>query len=111
MLDTVGRYDDGSPMYVGRDGQPMTLRQWSDAFHDSAGRTVARTVISDDCVVVTMWIGFVYDPWQDPPLIYGTLARFTNGHNQEIESATERDALAVHWRMVGRLRSALVRPS
>jgi len=39
---------DGRPIYYDRQGQPMTLHQWAEKFHDEHYTHLARDVIGPD---------------------------------------------------------------
>lgn len=106
-LDAIA-YFDGRPMYLDRAGQPMTLRQWAEAFEDTAGRLVARTKIGD-AEVVTMWIGIDHDPFAEGgPLIFGSIVRLGGGgFGEEIESSTEEEAFEAHRVLVDRVASMI----
>ena len=105
MMDTV-RYFNDRPVYLDRQGQPMTLRQWSEAFADGEGRTLAQTKVGRR-EVLTMWMGVDADPISNPvPLIFGTAVlgrrrRITH----EIETPTEEAALKAHYDMVAKLEA------
>lgn len=110
-MDVI-RYFHGRPMHIGRKGEALTLRQWAEAYCDKEGRTVARTAISDTVEVATMWMGLDSDPLDDgPPLIFGSIIIIHgNGNNSfkdEIETATEDEAMEAHRTLVERAKAEL----
>lgn len=105
-VDSV-QYFDGRPVYLDRSGQPMTLRQWAEAYEDKEGRLVARTTVGE-AEIITMWLGLDADPIDNPvPLIFGSIVRLGNAWGEEIESATEQEAMEAHRVLVDRMASML----
>jgi hypothetical protein len=101
-LDVV-RYFNGRPVYLDRSGQPMTLRQWGEAYEDAEKRLVARTEVGD-AQVITMWMGLDADPISNPiPLIFGSIIRRGASWGEEIETATEAEAMQAHQQLVYRV--------
>jgi hypothetical protein len=104
---------DGRPIYYDRQGQPMTLHQWAEKFHDEHYTHLARDVIGPDepldpaplITVSTLWRGVSPDWRNDEPLIYETL--ITGGGNDAtgMRYATEQQARDGHRRVVDELRA------
>lgn len=113
LRDEIGTIG-GEPMYWGRDGQPMTLRQWVTGCSSEEYSILGRTEIGD-VTVVTAWIGVAehfFDTTENK-LIYGTIelrhgrALITTGQafSNEVLSSSEADAKAEHERRVAALRA------
>jgi hypothetical protein len=99
---------DGHVMFRGRDGAPMTLQQFAQAFQDVAYKIVARTELVG-CVVTTAWLGTDQGDGADTdtPLIFGTIVQRDGVFDDRSErfSATEQQALATHDATVAAARS------
>lgn len=60
--------------YYDREGQPMTMGEWSERLGDIAYKHVAVTAVGDDVEVSTVWLGLDYSfGFGGPPLIFETL--------------------------------------
>jgi hypothetical protein len=92
LRDTI----DDPPLYFDRQGKPMSLKAWVDAWGRPEYRLVAEALI-DGTRVITMWMGTDQSFSQSPkPLIFGS-ATFRDGKMQaELESSTEKEALVHH---------------
>jgi hypothetical protein len=101
--DEVWTDADGAAMFHDRDGMPMTLRQFSNAFNDVSYKIVARTEVGDH-VVTTAWLGTDqgHGDGSGPPLIFGTIVQRDGVFDQTSErfAATEHDAYATHTAVV-----------
>jgi hypothetical protein len=95
LRDTI----DDPPMYFGRDGKPMSLQAWCNAWSDPDYRLVATDEINGHRVT-TMWMGTDIDcGYFPPPNIFAT-ALFKDGKMvDEVTSATELEARATHKAM------------
>ena len=104
---------DGRPIYYDRQGQPMTLHQWAEKFHDEHYTHLARDVIGPDepldpaplITVSTYWLG-VNPNWRnEEPLIYETLIIGGQYDATAMRYATETQAREGHQRVVDVLRA------
>jgi hypothetical protein len=88
--------------YFDRQGAAMSLMDWAKAFEDLQYRFIRTTEVNGGAVI-TVWSGLnAYD--DDPPLIFGTIARTPDGkYCCEIESSTESEALAAHEALLERV--------
>ncbi len=99
-VDAVPYYFNGRPVYIDRNGEPMSVRDWSLAFSDATNRTLAWTA-EGDSEVITMWMGMDSDPMHHPvPLIFGSIIKSHGVFSDEIETATEAEALEAHQKLV-----------
>jgi hypothetical protein len=98
---------DGRPIYYDRQGQPMTLHQWAEKFHDEHYTHLARDVIGPDepldpaplITVSTYWLG-VHPNWRnEEPLIYETLIIGGQYDATAMRYATETQAREGHQRV------------
>jgi hypothetical protein len=98
---------DGRPIYYDRQGQPMTLHQWAEKFHDEHYTHLARDVIGPDepldpaplITVSTYWLG-VNPNWRnEEPLIYETLIIGGQYDATAMHYATETQAREGHQRV------------
>jgi hypothetical protein len=90
---------DDDPLYFGRDGQPITLMEWSDRFESD--KEVAHTVLAPGNEVRTVWLGTHDDPMRPgPPLIFGTAVKGDQEWHEVRRYATEADAVAGHEEIV-----------
>ncbi len=106
-LDDIWTYEDGTIMFTDRDGNPMTLRAWSEKQTDTLYKTVKRTNIGDK-TVHTIWVGvdqrFSGDGTN--PLTFGSIVQHCDGTfdaESEQFTATEHDALQAHTNLVNNL--------
>jgi len=105
---------DGRPIYYDRQGQPMTMHQWAEKFHDEHYTHLARDVIGPDepldpaplITVSTYWLG-VNPNWRnEEPLIYETLIIGGQYDATAMRYATETQAREGHQRVVDELRAS-----
>ncbi len=111
--DEPGRLDEipnvnGVPLFYGRRGEPMTLRQWSDAMADFESRTLAVTDVGQ-YRVKTVWLGTDDDAVVEgrQPRPFGT-AVFAGSASKMLDerlSATETSALMMHAQVCGELQA------
>lgn len=79
-------------LYFGFDSEPIDREQWCRLLEDTAARTVARTEVTDDIMVSTVWIGLDYRFSGDgPPLIFETMI-FGGAHDNDVWRYPNRDA-------------------
>jgi len=107
LRDTI----DDPPMFLDREGQPISLRSWVEKRADYAYRCVAEDLF-DGVRVLTLWMGAVGSQLGvDRPLIFGTVAlresTMLSGYREQ-ETATEADALEVHRLLVERVKKDLL---
>jgi|SRR5215475_4827360 len=104
---------DSRPRYYSRQGRPLTLTEWAQAFENMTeeARRIALTQIGTDeagdpITVSTVWIGLDHRWFADgPPLIFESMV-FGGTYDGKAERyATEAEALAGHWRMVQSMRT------
>jgi len=99
LRDTI----DDPPMYFGRDGKPMSLQAWCNAWSDPDYRLVATDEINGHRVT-TMWMGTDIDcGMHPPPKIFGTAMFKDRKMVDEVTSATELEALENHNAMCAKL--------
>lgn len=100
LRDTI----DNPPLYFDRQGKPMSLKAWVDAWGQPDYRKVAETRI-DGSIVLTMWMGTDHSFGQAPqPVIFGS-AVFRDGTMQvELEASTELEALVHHAELCARAK-------
>lgn len=88
------------PVYFDFDGEEITVAEWSDLHADRERRTVERTQIGPDVVVITMWHGHDPEYWPDlspgPALIYGTATFGRGGMLFETCTADRVGAVRAH---------------
>lgn len=95
-------------MHYGRDGEPMSLRQWANSYEDFEYRFVARTTVGPT-MVITAWSGIDGDANLClVPHIFGTIEWniVTEAYSDEEFSTTEAEALAEHNRRVSELEKS-----
>jgi hypothetical protein len=69
----------GRPMYYGRKGEPLSLRQWAEYSEDLSYRRVAydeipATTMSKESYLSTVWLGLDHSfMLNGPPLIFETM--------------------------------------
>ena len=103
------QYVGGRSLYLDRQGQPMTLRQWGAAFSDVEGRIVAQDLVGN-VLVLTMWMGVDASLFSGKaPLIFGSILKEGLKFGHQIETATEAEALEAHEILVLKARQG-VRP-
>lgn len=105
------RWDEINGLYVGLDGQPITLREFADLYRDIESRILAEDVLASGRVLRTIWSG-LRDPWGSV-LPFGSAVcppRGTpsgSGQIREVEMyETREDALAGHARWLAELGAA-----
>jgi len=100
LRDTI----DNPPLYFDRQGKPMSLKAWVDAWGQPDYRKVAETRI-DGSIVLTMWMGTDHSFGRtSPPVIFGS-AIFRDGKMQiEREASTEVEALVHHAELCARAK-------
>jgi hypothetical protein len=100
LRDTI----DDPPMYFDRQGKPMSLKAWVDAWERPDYRVVAEARI-DGSHVLTMWMGTDHSFGRtSPPVIFGS-AIFRDGKMQiEREASTEVEALVHHAELCARAK-------
>lgn len=98
LRDTI----DDPPMYFDRQGKPMSLKAWVDAWADT--RIIAEELI-DGTRVVSAWTGTDHSFGDSPePMIYGS-AMFRDGQLVvEIDAPSEIEALTNHNQLCARAR-------
>jgi ABC-type sugar transport system substrate-binding protein len=90
---------DEGLVYYDRDGNPITLEQWTE-LQGNRGYRVAETNLVDGTDVSTMWLG-IDRSGQQPPAIYETVVFNASGDLVEVQRhPTMRDALAAHQKLV-----------
>src|SRR5215475_11220125 len=91
---------DSRPRYYSRQGRPLTLTEWAQAFENMTEEA------RDPITVSTVWIGLDHRWFADgPPLIFESMV-FGGTYDGKAERyATEAEALAGHWRMVQSMRT------
>lgn len=92
-LDLIN-YVNGRPLYLGRNGRPITLRQWAEQFADIDARTLARDNVNGTRII-TCWLG-LDAAMIGPPQIYGTALMHGQGTLNEYLSTTEEMAMIMH---------------
>jgi hypothetical protein len=96
-------------MYFDRQGQPMTYEAWVERFRDFGYRVIAKTEVSPEVQVSTVWLGLNHN-WDDgPPLIFETLVFGGPMDGEMLRYATEEEAVKGHesMSMLAAARSAL----
>jgi hypothetical protein len=96
------------PIYYDREGRPMTVEAWSNAFEDMDYRRIERTELPGNRHVSTVWLGIDHAFDEGPPLIFESMAFQETGNpfREELDSerySTEAEARAGHKAMVQRL--------
>lgn len=87
-------------MYYSRDGEPMTLEEWSATYPETqeefeATKRVAKTTVGD-WEVSTVWLGLDHSFMEGPPLIFETMI-FGGEYDSECwRYSTEAQALEGH---------------
>jgi len=88
--------------YILKDGKPMPepdIYKWGRWF-ESADRAVAKTTVSPDVYVSTVFLGIDHRFGVGPPMLWETMI-FGGDHDQEIDRYTSlEDAKAGHEKMV-----------
>jgi hypothetical protein len=102
LRDTI----DDPPMFLDREGQPISLRSWSDKYKDWSYRCVAEDQI-EGFRVLTLWMGTVGSQLGvSKPLIFGTaVLREGKMQYREEERATEAEARDAHQMMLERVKT------
>jgi hypothetical protein len=78
ILDTIRMFGD-RPMYVGKKGEPLTLRQWSDYSEDMSYKRIGydelpATSVCPASYVSTVWLGIDHNfLMQGPPILFETM--------------------------------------
>lgn len=78
ILDEI-RYFGDRPMYIGKKGEPLTLRQWSAYSEDMSYKRIAydelpATSVNPASYVSTVWLGIDHNfLFQGPPIIFETM--------------------------------------
>lgn len=90
---------NGDAIYQGRDGKPMSLREWVTGMNLLEYRILGSTTIGD-VTVITAWDG-VKEAGDDQGGIYGTIElRGQRDYSNEVRSDSEQAARAEHDRRV-----------
>lgn len=60
-------------MYYDRQGKPMTMKEWSEAFGDKALKRVAEDTLPNGYWVSTIWLGLDHSYSGGTPIIFETM--------------------------------------
>jgi len=89
-------------VFVGMAGEELTLEEWGALYEDYPRRVIASTVIGEDSVLRTVWLG---GPLPDP--VFGS-ALFRAGGIAEVgQYDTHEAAVAGHNALVARMAGEL----
>jgi hypothetical protein len=95
--------------YFDREGNPMTLFEWAEAFRDPAQRVVAKSFVPagvDDVVEVsTVWLGLNHAFMGGMPLIFETMVFGGKLDGEMNRYASENGARQGHKDMVLRVEA------
>lgn len=108
--DELRTFGPGHYLHYDRNGDPMTLRQWVTGYEDASYRILGHDTVGDTCVI-TIWNGLArYDGGEDPTkFIFSSIESVRHEeddatYHDEIDLATEEEALAEHNRRVSELK-------
>lgn len=91
--------------YYSRDGHPITIDQWVQAFNDNS---LLHDQINDDVRVSTIYLGLDHSFGEGPPLIYETMI-FGGEFDSDCERyTTEAQAREGHAAMLAKAREGVV---
>lgn len=96
------------PDYYGRDGEPMTMLEWSEKFNNMEYKRVAEDTIPDtNTWVSTVWVGIALTGRE--PLIFETQTFSDMPKEDEYirRYPTEQEAIEGHMEIVDRLTRGL----
>jgi hypothetical protein len=84
--------------YYDRNGKPISLDEWSQAYEDPALRRVGLTECGEGVTVSTVWLGLDHNlSGKGPPLIFETMIFGAQGYRDEQwRYATEQEARTGH---------------
>jgi len=109
LRDTI----DDPPMFLDKEGKPISLKSWVEKRGDYAYRCVADDLF-EGIRVLTLWMGAVGSQLGvDRPLIFGTVALHEGkmvSRYREQETATEADALETHHLLLERVKKDQASP-
>ena len=95
-------------MYFGRDGKPISMREWVDVVQNRPEeKFVAKTELDSGRVVSTVWLGLNHNFGDGPPMIFETMVfpQQNNWGEEDMERySTLEEAKEGHERMVDKWR-------
>jgi hypothetical protein len=100
--------DSMRPRYYSRQGRPLTLMEWAQAFDNMTeeARRIALTQVWPGVTVSTVWIGLDHRIHGDgPPLIFESMVFGGHYDGKAERYATEAEAVEGHERMVRSMRT------
>lgn len=94
-------------LYFDRNGEPMEMMEWAEAF-ESQDRAVAKDTVGG-IDVSTVYLGIDHSFGQGPPLIFETMV-FNHGRSEEYQwrYSTEEGARTGHARILAWVREGMV---
>jgi len=95
--------------YYDRQGNPISMNQWSAMFKDWDAKNVAQTdvgVSGGTVHVSTIWLGLDHNWGGGPPLIFETLVQGGSLDQEMDRYTTEAEALAGHAAMCERVQAS-----
>lgn len=88
-------------MYYDRQGQPMTMVEWSKSISDLEYKRVAYDEVDGGTIQVsTVWLGLNHQYGDGPPLIFETMVFGGPNDNDCYRYASEEEALEGHKKCV-----------
>ncbi len=92
--------------YYDRQGNPLTLTEWANAFEKGFdAKVVKQETLPNGRWVSTVWIGLDHRFGDGPPLIFESMVFRTKDSMEEVDSrrySTEEEALVGHADLVER---------
>lgn len=103
MTDDSSKAPWYGPRYFDRDGEPLTVAEWTAMFESGKHSAVARTALHGGRVVVdTIWIGCTFRRDRaGRPLVFETLCTRNGTPFARYDWSTEVAAYAGHYMVVG----------
>jgi hypothetical protein len=97
--------DNRDGMYYDIDGNPVSMRQWVNAFESRQNRHIAKDTLPDGTFISTVHLGINHG-FGNRPIIFETMVFLPSGESDEMDRySTKEEAMEGHKRMVEKWKS------